>query len=67
MDDIDRTFKKLRRIDYNTLVSMLPGPVCNPVTFELEYTRYSEPICIAHDWTLKELNTELKKRCYPYE
>lgn len=79
MDDLDRTFAKLKKLDYNTLVSKIPtGCVVNPVTFEMEYTfvysiskfemeytRWAEPICIAHGWTLDELNKELKKRYEP--
>jgi hypothetical protein len=66
MDDLDRTFARLKKLDYNTLVSKIStGPVVNPVTFEMEYTRWAEPICIAHGWTLDELNKELKKQYEP--
>lgn len=66
MDDLDRTFARLKKLDYNTLVSRIStGPIVNAVTFEIEYTRWEEPTCIAHGWTLAELNKELKKQYEP--
>jgi hypothetical protein len=62
MDDIDKTFNRLKKLDYNNLVSKLGGlgPVTNLYTFEPEYTRHSEPICIENGWTLEELNHHVK-------
>lgn len=66
MDDIDRTFARLKRSDYGTLVScMRSGPVVNPVTFAIEFGKWAEPTCQAHGWTLNELNKELKRKYEP--
>lgn len=63
MDDLDRTFERLKRPDYNTLVSRIKaGPIVDPYTFDMRYSRWCEPQCIANGWTLKELNEELEKR-----
>jgi hypothetical protein len=68
MEDIDRVFARLKRTEYDTLVSKIKnGPVVNPNTFEMEYTKWCEPICTANGWTLKELNNELNKRFHDYE
>lgn len=63
MGDIDRTYERLRRVDYSTLLSLIhnnkASPIINPHTFRLEYTRFAEPVCIANGWTLEELNNKL--------
>jgi len=62
MDDIDRTFERLKRLDFKTLVTLMPfGPSINPVTFDAEYNKWAEPTCLANGWTLNEVNEELKK------
>jgi|APFre7841882654_1041346.scaffolds.fasta_scaffold103563_2 hypothetical protein len=68
MDDIDRTFARLKRTDYTTLVSEIKnGPMVNPYTFKIEYTKWCEPICIDNGWTLEELNNELNKKLHDYK
>jgi hypothetical protein len=68
MDDLDRTFIALKKVSYETLISKISnGPVMNPVSFVVNYTAWSEPICIANGWTLAELNRELHKRTYDYK
>ena len=63
MEDIDRVFARLKKLDYNTLISrMKVSPIMNPYTFEPEYTKWDEPTCIANGWTLDELNNELNRR-----
>lgn len=65
MDDEERTFLKLKKVDYNTLVEKIKGrPIINPITYELEYGRWAEKACIENGWTLAELNEELDRR-YP--
>ncbi len=62
MEDIDKTFERLKRVDFETLKSKIKNnPITNPFTFKLEYTRHAESICIANGWTLEELNNELNK------
>ena len=63
MDDIGRTFAKLKRLDYTNLIFNIKNDkmVVNPFTFRLEYTKSVSPICIANGWTLEELNNELNK------
>ena len=64
MDDIDRTFNALKRTEYSKLVEQLInyGPVVNPSTFEMGYTRHAEAICIRNGWTVEELNKEFQER-----
>lgn len=68
MDDIDHVVERLKRVDYDTLVSRLKnGSVINPHTYYIEYSKFNESICINHGWTLKELNEELYRRLYGTE
>jgi hypothetical protein len=68
MEDIDRVFARLKRTEYDILVSRIKnGPIVNPHTFEIEYTKWCEPVCIANGWTLKELNNELNRRRNDYK
>ena len=60
MDDIDRCFRALKRIDFKTLRTKIPnGPIMNPYTGVLEYTTWDEKHIVLHGWTLNEANNEL--------
>jgi hypothetical protein len=64
MEDIDRTFERLKRLDYDRLISLMNSPIMNTYPFEIEYPRYCESTCINNGWTLKELNDEMFRRHY---
>jgi hypothetical protein len=64
MEDIDRTFAILKKVDYKTLVSAIKksSMVINPCTSMYEYVGNNvEQVCIDNGWTIEELNRELNR------
>jgi len=67
MDDIDRTYNRLRRIDFDVLMDILREEsghtghfiIINPITFEPKLSLAYYETCIKHGWTVQDFNDKL--------
>jgi hypothetical protein len=69
MDDLDRCFDRLKRINFDTLTDLMNPAnkilsifTMNPVTFEIELLKHNRNICINNGWTEKEYIEEYFRR-----
>jgi len=63
MDDIDRTFEKLKKQDYKTVEGLVGNRLTvNPYTFELHLHKLYHRIVIDCGWTVEEFLDELNNR-----
>ena len=63
MDDIDRTFEKLKRVDYSTILGLVSNRfTVNPYTFELNLHKLYHHIVTDRGWTIDEFLNEVNHR-----
>lgn len=65
MDDIDRTFEKLKKADYESLLNLVKGKLtANPITFELTLHTLYHHIITDRGWEVKEFLIEVNRIRY---
>jgi len=63
MDDVDRTFERLKRSDYETVERLVGNRLTvNPYTFELTLHHLYHHIVTGCGWTVEEFIEELNHR-----
>jgi hypothetical protein len=63
MDDIDKTFDRLRRVPIDVLLTKC-YPVIDPVSFVPRYTEWNETKLGEYGWAIDEANKALKEHFY---
>ena len=63
MDDLDRTFERLKKSDYKTVEGLVGNRLTvNPYTFELTLHRLYHHIVTDRGWTIDEFLNEVNHR-----
>lgn len=65
MDDLDRTFERLKKEDFNNLVERVSNKfTVNPYTFELTLHKLYHHVITGCGWTIEEFLNEVNDRRY---